>query len=103
MKPPKCRLCGHEHWLSEPHIFASNTESASNGASNKASGVTRKKVVAVPVSAGDASTVKRPASGVAVRAAQSSADARPSKQRWNREAYNAYQREYMRKRRAGAV
>ena len=21
MKPPKCRMCGSEHWNSEPHVF----------------------------------------------------------------------------------
>ena len=21
MKAPKCRVCEHEHWLSEPHVF----------------------------------------------------------------------------------
>jgi hypothetical protein len=21
LKPPKCRLCGHEHWNSQPHKF----------------------------------------------------------------------------------
>lgn len=20
MKPPKCKICGHEHWNNEPHI-----------------------------------------------------------------------------------
>jgi hypothetical protein len=24
MKAPKCRLCKHEHWNNEPHVFATN-------------------------------------------------------------------------------
>jgi len=27
-KPPKCKLCGVEHWNSEPHVFARETAPA---------------------------------------------------------------------------
>jgi hypothetical protein len=75
---------------------------ASNAASNNASNNPRKKLV--PVHAGS-NAKPEDRSGVVL----ASGEGRPEvasegagegrKQRWSRESYNAYQREYMRKRR----
>lgn len=72
MKAPKCRLCGKEHWLNEPHAFEVEIRPTEMGTPERQD---RSDVVA-----------------------QNKVD---TKQRWSREAYNAYQREYMRKRRKG--
>ena len=92
---PLCDLCNTRHEMFQAHVFASNaasnnasnTESASNNASNRGSPV-------LP-------DVREVASGDGASSGQVDADADGvrAKQRWSREAYNAYQREYMRKRR----
>lgn len=92
MKPPKCRLCGHEHY-GLAHVFASNKESASNRASN------RETVKAVDAG------VLQPVARVSARGADGGSEggeyvANAPKQRWSREAYNKYQKELMRNRRA---
>jgi hypothetical protein len=126
MKPPKCRLCSTPHWSNEPHSWgetqgkvvgappapvkyawevtasnaASNTSNAASNnvvvASNNAStggsdrrqgGPARQGVGGLPAGSGEAVS-ELPKSGLG------------PKQGWSREAYNAYQREYMRKRRA---
>jgi hypothetical protein len=99
MKPPKCRLCGHEHY-GVAHVFASNTESASNNASNtERPEAVSGEVVGRGLAGGSGEgndkrdAVRHP----------SEAWQRVAKQRWSREAYNAYQREYMRRRRAGSA
>lgn len=35
MKPPRCRLCESAHWSNEPHVFATNKETATNSATNR--------------------------------------------------------------------
>lgn len=68
---PECRLCGHRHFSSEPHVFAESKEP-------------KKKPV---------KKVKKKSKSTDVERVQ----------KWrerNREHYNAYQRRYMRKRRA---
>jgi hypothetical protein len=91
---PLCDLCNTRHESYQAHVFATNTKSATNGVrltdgTRKQPQVEEKREVA--------RGADRPASGdVAV-----AEDAR-SKNRRSRDAYNAYQREYMRKRRAAA-
>ena len=70
----KCEVCGadaHPPW--KAHVFASKASNAT----------------ATQVASNELETAVEP-------------QARPGKpkQRWNREAYNAYQREYMKRRRA---
>lgn len=67
---PTCRLCHAAHWLNEPHVFAINKDAAAV--------------------CGDASPVEAPINASINRTANGR----------TREAYNAYMREYMRKRRA---
>ena len=74
---------------------ASNTESASNNASNR-----REDSQVGGGVDGDAEAGVDAASLLVVRQAGGGGADYPRKQRWSREAYNAYQREYMRKRRA---
>jgi len=72
MEKPRCRLCQSRHLSSEPHAFEKVVE-----AEKPARAVVEKKVLKGPLS-----QVER-------------------NRRWrekNRERYNAYQREYMRRR-----
>ena len=85
MKRPLCRLCSERHYTHEGHKLASN------GASNK------------PESASNTSPVTSLAGSapVGLDAARGGVAIAP-KQRWPREVYNAYMREYMAKRRTNA-
>jgi len=97
VKPPKCRLCGHVH-SGVDHVFASNTASNKVTASNNASNGSR-----VGGGGVDGATSRKDArDAVGVRQGEPGprGDGEGArKQRWSRESYNAYQREYMRKRR----
>jgi hypothetical protein len=102
MKPPKCRLCEHAHWSNEPHVFASNTESASNTASNEVNSASNNR----RGHAVENRAAGRPVAALAEGSRPSTQDGTwlvdavgKPKQRWSRESYNAYQREYMRKKR----
>jgi hypothetical protein len=97
---PKCELCGSRHEPFQAHVFASNT--ASNTASNK---VTASNTASN--TGREESDRERGVSGVGggveqepVLAGVVAGDVGVPKQRWGREAYNAYQREYMRRKRA---
>ena len=91
---PKCKLCGERHWLSEGHKFASNTASNKLGASNRVH-LTASNMLSM----GEGAPVPRgEVAGDRNRAEAQVSEALP-KQRWNRTAYNAYQREYMRRKR----
>lgn len=81
MKPPKCKACGVEEWR---HVCGG----ASNAASNKSKAASNRTVQQEAVSA-----IESPAAPVSVAGAG-------AKQRWSREAYNAYQRDWMRTERA---
>ena len=88
MKPPKCRLCGHEHALGAEHVFPDTP-----------SGVSRREVVDVSntVANKQAQRVRAVANANTVRS-----------RRWravgpNRDAYNDYQRLYMQTARAVAA
>ena len=88
MKPPKCKFCGVMEWR---HICASNSASNIEVASNNASNAKDLDRRAEAVS------IKEGVSGISGGVETNKGVAR--KQRWSREAYNAYQREYMRRRR----
>lgn len=125
MKPPRCRVCGHEHWLRDPHVFSPSPSrvTASNGASNSAND-SEAAINGVHLTGGkrdgddsrktvghEAGKVGREKPKGVVSAEQAvgqvpAAVASDTKQRWSREKYNAYMREYMkemrRKRREAA-
>jgi carbonic anhydrase/acetyltransferase-like protein (isoleucine patch superfamily) len=90
MKPPKCRLCEHEHWTTQPHKFATNVV---NTATNSETKNHKDRDVAPPTDAsmGEPRRVQKRVTGEP-----------KTRNRRAKEAYNAYQREYMRKRRAAA-
>ena len=92
-----CEICGTKHESYQAHVFASNKVIASNHASNRPSNATNGDVGgAITTSAGSssASLDRDPVVG------SGGGEDGGRKQRWSRESYNAYQREYMRKRRA---
>jgi len=98
---PLCDLCGTRHEAYQAHVFASNAVSASNAASNKVVANASNGIVGVRKESGGADVGVAGAAGVVAEAepADSAVQALP-KQRWSREAYNRYQRDYMRKYRA---
>lgn len=99
-KGPRCRVCQEEHWGREAHVWKGEVAEprelcrprASNAASNLASASNRSAS-----NGGDGVVEASPAVN---REAGVRFSASPQKQRWDREAYNAYQRELMRARRA---
>ena len=86
MKKPKCKLCGAKHWPPEPHT--------AHGAIFATTGVPH-KLEPVVNSLLDASIGE-----FASNTASNSTPLDAPKQRWTRQAYNAYMRQYMTKRRA---
>lgn len=92
---PLCELCGTRHESYQAHVFASNTASNKVSASNN--GSDRKGA-----QENHQGRVGRSADGLGQSGAglEGSEAQVGRKQRWSREAYNAYQREYMRRRRA---
>jgi hypothetical protein len=93
---PLCDLCGSRHESYQAHFFASNNRIASNNASNR-DGASAVDGVGeeTPWHGGDDLD-----DGCSADGSPDAAGNRLRKQRWSREAYNAYQREYMRRRRA---
>jgi hypothetical protein len=94
---PKCDLCGSRHEPYQAHVFATNrvrlTESATNtSATNKRSGEGLPGCEGFSGGAELGSQVDAPGGEALVLTR--------TKNRRSREAYNAYQREYMRKVRA---
>lgn len=123
MDHAKCRLCGHRHKGLE-HVWPDDrapkveklVAGVTRGASNSLNNASNKESHASNVHV--AKTVEKSSSGVSgfvpasgVRAGYDdsggglsgscSETERARKQRWDRKAYNDYQREYMKKRRAG--
>jgi hypothetical protein len=92
VKPPKCRLCSGLHWNNETHVFATNTKSATNVATNNATngpaGVSEGLGRVRPGNAGNVDGQQGAVGG-------GSPAALKTPNRRDREAYNAYQREYM--------
>jgi hypothetical protein len=88
---PLCEYCGTRHESYQGHVFATNTATNRN-ATNKRSGdgVSGGSPISGGVELG--SKVDEAGGGFVVQAR--------TKNRRSREAYNAYQREYMRKKRA---
>lgn len=90
---PLCELCKTRHESYQAHVFASNAASNKVTASSNASnGAVR--VCASSEDRGVDEGVRIPSSGAVC------GDGKTPKQRWSRDAYNAYQREYMRKKRS---
>jgi len=97
-----CEVCGapeHPEW--KAHVFASNIGAASNGASNNDGirAVEEDSLGGASVMRVDKGGKESCGVGPEVRGVAGRGGSVP-KQRWSRDAYNAYQREYMRKRRA---
>src|SRR6185503_11875180 len=95
-----CKACHQDHspmlrcevWKRQ-QLASNNNEAASNNASNAETTDGSKRA---EVSRG---AVDSPGAGVQVRGGSAGERNVAKKQRWSKEAYNAYQREYMRKRR----
>jgi len=100
-----CRACGMSHpshirceiWARQS---ASNKEGASNNASNRL-GENSRSAQAVGADGGGQKAVDIGAGQVGDDGVERCRG--ETKQRWSREAYNAYQREYMKKRRARSL
>lgn len=116
---PLCDTCGTRHESYQGHVFASNTASNRVATSNRSASNTnvdvtigRAKVEAIgEVVAGSRERrAQRRDRGISQESGIEGVEAgkgiedlpvgRLAKQRWSRDAYNAYQREYMKKRRA---
>jgi hypothetical protein len=83
-----CDICGTRHHAYQAHVFATNRIATNTSATNKP-----KKVAEVGEGLRRGGEAREPADeGVA-----------KTRNRRTREAYNAYQREYMRRRRAKAA
>lgn len=83
MRPPKCRLCGHEHALGASHVFSGESSRVTSEA------VAKKAEWSAPV----VKPVKPP----------SAEPGRSNAKTWRErdpEAYRKYMREYMARRRA---
>lgn len=78
MDAPICRVCGEKHWGREPHQF-------------------KKTIKPEPELRRPAPNKPKPASDIVKPASNAASN---NKQRWDRKAYNKYQRDLMRKRRA---
>lgn len=102
---PLCDICGTRHESYQAHVFASNAASNKVTASNRVAsnnGPARQAVehYRAPVKRDDGVVLD---DGLRVAKTSDLGDVQPAaKQRWSRESYNAYQREYMRKRRLAA-
>ena len=84
--PSTCEICGTPHHSYQGHVFATNRNATNTDATNAQRATNKSKVKESAVLAVDGKDV--------------AASERKTKNRRARQAYNAYQREYMRKRRA---
>jgi hypothetical protein len=103
---PKCDLCGTRHESYQAHVFASNNASNRGTSASNTGRAGRDAVIGGEGDggiAGNRHVQRKPGTstdgeGLSERAGSGHGeDLR--KQRWSRDSYNAYQREYMRKRR----
>ena len=83
---PLCDLCGTRHHGYQGHVFASNAASNVGGVRGDQVEGCLAAVSVIQAAHGDDNEAAGGGLG--------------GKQRWSRESYNAYQREYMRKRRS---
>lgn len=91
LKPPKCSFCSVVEWR---HVCgASNKEANASNTDVRRKGRSLAKDFGISASGVDAGKHQNDSRGAR--------DANP-KQRWSRDAYNAYQRDLMRKRRSEA-
>ncbi len=109
--PPMCKLCEKRHWTYEPHKLASNKDSehltASNGGDNASNNrsVNERDSAEVPNGVVVASVGGENSQRVEASTASRTSPAgerKGLKQRWSRDSYNAYMKEYMKKRRSRA-
>lgn len=97
MLPPLCSMCGTKHHAHQAHVFATNKVSATN------TDATNNQVSKSATELRSGSRIRhRPQDGREDIKGKEAAGRRvgPTKNRRSREDYNAYQREYMKKRRA---
>jgi len=94
MDKPSCRLCGHKHWGNEEHVFEKSTVDAK--VQRPSAPASSSKVLGVgPDSSGKPKETS-------LRGKSLSATQRVYEWRLNnKERYNAYQKELMRRRRNG--
>ena len=104
MQKPLCRLCGARHWNNEPHVFEdSNSREVGKAEDRKVNLPTAPKPSAVRKDSGSdkRNTLEKnpgaPESGVE----STGSDKGRTPNRRDRAAYNAYMKEYMRRRREG--
>jgi hypothetical protein len=95
---PKCDLCGTRHESYQAHVFATNRIATNTSATNRKETRGHRVLVDVQPDAGarGAEVVVDAVGGGPQKLGSRSAK---SSNRRSRESYNAYQREYMRKRR----
>jgi hypothetical protein len=84
----RCELCWAWHESYQAHVFATN---------RKALATNRKKVEAVSLDVGKAEAVRQEKREDVAQSGDEEGGLGKTRNRRNREAYNAYQREYMRK------
>ena len=90
-KPPECKNCKHAHWSYEPHVWDDTPVSNSVSNKPKTGDVSNKPVSNTRKSVSNEKPVSNKVGTL------------PRVQTWrnnNREKYNDYMREYMRKKRA---
>jgi uncharacterized Zn finger protein (UPF0148 family) len=109
MTPPKCPICSTAHYGWQAHTFATNkrlterltsTEDATNNATNREASSQSEQRLVVGSPAG--SPADNSAHDVGVTRAQIRRGEERTPNRRDRAAYNAYQREYMRRKRGSA-
>jgi hypothetical protein len=97
---PLCDLCGSRHESYQGHVFASNRIASNKHAREQPALSNQRGDSAV---SGTSPVGSREVRGerveIPIPADVCGRDEKAKKQRWHRDAYNAYQREYMRKRR----
>lgn len=96
MKPPKCRLCEEKHWGMCPKFRGPVADAVKK--LKRGDGVALTSI-AHPTPAKRKNSLN-PAALKTIEVEIKKMPVAPTKQGWNRVAYNRYQRELMRKRRA---
>ena len=97
---PKCRVCEHNHWSHEPHVFAASSQGKSGGGKQRAKQGATARVGRAGLVREEAKPKPSPESDSATESQAQSQVARNRVWREkNPSAYREYMREYMRKRR----
>lgn len=98
MEKPKCRVCNHRHWSNEDHTFSEEVQSETKPAPRVSEGVVAANTDSQKVPSKITDHIDSGDASVPHKKADTGQVAR--NQRWrekNREKYNAYMREYRRK------